>query len=130
MSQCLDAISGPAVDVQLGRWLGWAEGYRAGFLAGADVGAAGVLLVIQNALPAGVLLDLLPRLPYTGEYQRLQQLRRLDNTPCDRGCDACSRCVRAAAAAGNLARYGTADYPGGRVAWTMPAARTVGRGAA
>jgi len=130
VSQRLDTISGPAVDVQLGRRLGWAEGYRAGFIAGADVGAAGVLLVIQNSLPARVLLDLLPNLPYVGEYQRLQDLRRLDNHPCARRCNACSRCVRAAAVSANLARYGTADYPGGPVTWTIPAARGVGRGAA
>ncbi len=113
-------LSGPAVDVQLGRRLGWAEGYRAGFTAGTDVGAAGVLLVVQNALPDGVLLDLLPHLPYAGEYDRLRELRRVDDRPCRRGCGACSRCARAAAVAGNLARYGTADYPG-LVAWTSMA---------
>jgi hypothetical protein len=114
-------LTGPAVDVALGRRLGWAEGYRAGFTAGAGIGAAGVLLVIQNALPAGLLFDLLPKLPYAGEYQRLRQLRRLDDSPCARSCGACSRCARVAAVAGNLARYGTADYPGGPLTWTIPA---------
>lgn len=112
--------SGPAVDVRLGRWLGWAEGYRAGFTAGAEFGAAGVLLCLQNSLPAGTLLELLPALPYTGEYERLRQLRSFDDRPCRRDCGRCSRCARAAAVAGNLARYGTADYPGGPVTWTAP----------
>lgn len=89
--------SGPAVDVQRG------------------------LLCIQRTLPAGVLLDLLSRLPYAGEYARLRQLRRVDDRPWARDCAACSRCARPPAVAGSLARHGTADYPGGPMSWTAPA---------
>ncbi|MDQ6874944.1 MAG: hypothetical protein M3042_07800 [Actinomycetota bacterium] len=90
----------------------WRSGYRAGFTAGVEIGGAGVLLTLQHALPRSVLLDLLPRLPYAGEYRRLQRLRALDNQRCRRSCGACSLCARAAAITCNLARYGSTDYPG------------------
>jgi hypothetical protein len=107
-------------DFHAGRQAGWAGGYRAGYACGTEVGAAGTLIAVTHALPEGVLLDLLPRLPYTGEYRRLQQLRALSDGPCSRRCGACSLCARATAVAGNLARYGTTDYPGGPVTWTVP----------
>ena len=108
------------VDWVMGQAVGWEAGYRAGFTAGADIGAAGVLLVIQSALPDGVLPSLLPGLPYTGEYQRLQQLRAHTTDSCPRRCGRCSACVYAAVVARNLARYGSPDYPGGRVDWATP----------
>ena len=112
------------VDWVMGRAAGWAAGYRAGFTAGADIGAAGVLLTLQSSLPDGVLLDLLPRLPYTGEYQRLQELRRHHTDPCGRGCGRCSACVYAAVVARNLGRYGSPDYPGGPVPWDVDRVQT------
>jgi hypothetical protein len=111
-------------DFHAGRQVGWAQGYRAGYAAGAEVGAAGTLTAIRHALPAGMLLDFLPKLPYTGEYRRLQRLRRLSDGPCSRRCGACALCVRAAAVAGNLARHGTSDYPGGPVGCTAPGITT------
>lgn len=114
---------------RFGRAEGWRAGYRAGFVAGTEVGGAGVLLAVQCALPPGALLDLLPGVPYTGEWRRLCGLRCLDDRPCRRGCGACSRCVRAAAVAGNLARHASPDHPGGPVGWMVPSARP-GRGAA
>jgi hypothetical protein len=113
-------LYGPVVDWRLGHAVGWADGYRVGYVCGTEVGAAGTLTALQHALPEGVLLDLLPNLPYPGEYQRLQQLRRLTDEPCHRRCGACSLCVRAVGVAGNLARYGTTEYPGGPVGWTVP----------
>jgi hypothetical protein len=126
------AVAWSRWDFHAGRHVGWAQGYRAGYAAGAEVGAAGTLIAIQHALPAGILLDLLPKLPHASEYRRLQQLRALSDGPCSRRCGACALCARAAAVAGNLARYGTTEYPGGPVGWTAPAtadrlhARTVG----
>jgi len=107
-------------DFHAGRRVGWEAGYRAGFDVGVQIGGAGLLLAIEHALPDGVLLDLLPNMPYAGEYRRLQQLRRLDRNPCRRGCGRCPRCVYAAAVVRNLARHGTLDYPGGRVDWELP----------
>jgi hypothetical protein len=107
-------------DWHAGRAVGWAQGYRAGFHVGGDIGGAGVLLTIQTALPDGVLPDLLPRLPYTGEYRRLQRLREHTTDPCRRACGACSGCIHAAAGVRNLARYGSVDYPGGPVPWAYP----------
>jgi len=101
-----------AWDFHAGRAVGWDAGYRDGFTTGTEIGAAGVLLVIQNALPDGVLLDLLPRLPYAGEYRRLQQLREHNTDPCPRRCGTCAACVYAAVVLRNLARYGRPDYPG------------------
>ena len=109
-------------DFHAGRAVGWEAGYRAGFDAGVQIGGAGLLLAIEHALPDGVLLDLLPNMPYVGEYRRLQQLRRLDRNPCPRACGRCSQCVYAAAVVRNLAAYGSPDYPGGPVPWTTPAA--------
>jgi hypothetical protein len=95
-----------------GRDTGWADGYRAGFTAGLDIGGAQTLLGVQHALPDGVLLTLLPDIPHTGEYQRLQRLRQTDNQPCRRGCRRCSACARAGYAARNTAVNGAADHPG------------------
>ena len=111
-------------DFHAGRAVGWEAGYRAGFDVGVDIGGAGLLLAIEHALPAGVLLDLLPDMPYAGEYRRLQRARQLDRNPCRRGCGRCSQCVYAAAVVRNLAAYGSPDYPGGPVPWTLPAAQS------
>jgi bacterioferritin-associated ferredoxin len=40
---------------------------------------------------------------------------RPTDEPCGFSCGRCSRCVRAAASAVNLARYGQVDIPGGRL---------------
>ena len=100
-------------DFHAGRAAGWEAGYRAGFTVGVQIGGAGLLLAIEHALPAGVLLDLLPNMPYAGEYRRLQRARRLDRNPCPHRCGRCSQCVYAAQVVRNLARHGTPDYPGG-----------------
>src|SRR3954447_16551460 len=96
-----------------GRRQGFEEGYGAGFDAGAEIGAARVLLEVEQAL-GGPLLDLLPRLPHAGTYASFRERTAASDQPCPYGCRACSRCIRAAAAAGNIARYGGPDYPGAR----------------
>jgi hypothetical protein len=95
-----------------GRDTGWADGYRAGFAAGLDIGGAQTLLGIQHALPDGVLLTLLPDIPHTDQYQRLQRLQQTDNQPCRRGCRQCTACIRADYTARSLAVNGVADHPG------------------
>lgn len=94
-----------------GRRQGFEEGYGAGFDAGAEIGAARVLLGLQHAVDISEL-NLLPGLPHTGEYASHLRRTKNDNEPCPYGCGACSRCVRAANVARNLALYGTPDYPG------------------
>ena len=107
-------------DFHAGRAVGWEAGYRAGFTVGVQIGGAGLLLAIEHALPDGVLLDLLPNMPYAGEYRRLQRARQVDRNPCPRACGRCSQCVYPAAVVRNLARHGTPDYPGGSVDWELP----------
>lgn len=107
-------------DFQLGKAVGFKAGYRAGFDAGVEIGGAGLLLAIQHALPDGVLLDLLPNMPYVGEYQRLRRIREPDYGFCDRPdrCGSCSKCIGATAARSSMAVFGTPDYPGGP--WPVP----------
>lgn len=90
---------------------GFDEGYAAGFDAGAEVGAARILLGIEHAL-GGRVLDLLPGLPQVAEYAAHRERTARSDEPCAYGCRACSRCVRAAAAVANVARYGSVDRPG------------------
>lgn len=45
-------------------------------------------------------------------HAELQRRRRRTDEPCQRRCNRCSACTRAAAARANLDRYGTPDYPG------------------
>jgi hypothetical protein len=86
-------------------------GYRAGFTTGAEVGAARILLALEHLLAE--LPELLPDLPYAGEYERLRRLRaEVPDTPCPRRCRCCSRCICADGRARNLARYGSRDFPG------------------
>ena len=94
-----------------GRETGWRDGYVAGFDAGAEVGGAQTLLGIEHAL-SGELPNLLPRLPYVGAYLDYRKRTELNNDPCAQQCRRCSRCIRADSVRSNLARYGTADYPG------------------
>lgn len=98
-----------------GRRQGFEEGYGAGFDAGAEIGAARVLLGRERALdgqPVGFLSGLLPELPHSAGYADYRRRTAHSDSPCPYGCGSCSRCVRATAAKTNVARYGTADYPG------------------
>lgn len=97
-----------------GRRVGFVEGYGAGFDAGAEVGAARVLLAVEHVLDRrlGELPELLPLLPHVGGYLDFRARTVWTDEPCDRRCDRCSACVRAAAAVVNRARYGRADFPG------------------
>jgi hypothetical protein len=89
----------------------YGAGYRAGFATGAEVGAARILLALEHLLAD--LPELLPNLPYAGEYERLRRLRaELPDSPCPRRCRCCSRCICAEGRARNLARYGSRDFPG------------------
>jgi hypothetical protein len=88
------------------------DGYTAGFTAGTEIGAAGILLHIEDAL-GGMLPDLLPKLPYVGEYERLRRMREeLPDEPCNRRCGKCSTCYLAKRRAQNRAQYGSPDFPG------------------
>ena len=99
-----------------GRRHGYEEGYGAGFDAGAEIGAARVLLGIEHALGShsvGSLPGLLPELAHVGGgYLGHRGRTASSNEPCPYGCRACARCIRAAAVAENMRRYGSADYPG------------------
>lgn len=95
-------------DYQTGRRIGWVQGYRAGFTAGTEVGGAGTLIALKHALPEGVLLDLLPDLPYIREYERLQRLREVNHDPCRLRCGNCSQCVHSM----DYWRRGGRDYLG------------------
>ncbi len=70
----------------------YSDGYRDGFDAGVEVGAARILVELQ-----GVLHDQLPaaldRLPHTGTYARIRQIRDdIPTTRCPLGCGTCGRC--------------------------------------
>lgn len=90
-------MTGPLADAYdaghaAGLVAGYEAGYRDGFTAGTEIGAEQVLLHVADRLP-----DELPRWPYAGEYERMQQLRRTpDTTRCDnpRCGGRCSRCIR------------------------------------
>jgi hypothetical protein len=94
-----------------GRRQGFEEGYRAGFDAGAETGAARVLLGLERAL-GGSLPDLLPDLPHVAAFADYRRRTAPSDELCAEGCGSCSRCVRAAAVAANVARYGSPDHPG------------------
>lgn len=98
-----------------GRRQGFDEGYGAGFDAGAEIGAARVLLGLRRALDdryPGVLEELIPQLPHAAEFDAHEARTAHSDDPCAYGCGACSRCIRAAAVAGNRARFGRDDFPG------------------
>lgn len=96
-----------------GRRQGFEEGYGAGFDAGAEIGAARVLLGLEHAF-GGSLTTLLPDLPHSAGYADYRRRTAPTNEPCAEGCGACSRCIRAAAVAANIALFGSADFPGCR----------------
>lgn len=94
-----------------GERVGSAGGYRAGFAAGCEVGAARLLVGLEHAL-GGRVSELAPLLPHTAGWSAYRRRTEHSDEPCGAGCRACSRCVRAAAAVANTARYGRADFPG------------------
>jgi Essential protein Yae1, N terminal len=94
-----------------GRRQGFDDGYRAGFDAGAEVGAVRVLLALEHVLQDG-LPDLLPELPHSAEYGAHRKRTAPSDSPCDAACGHCSRCIRAAAVAANLKRFGHPHLPG------------------
>ena len=94
-----------------GRRQGFDDGYRAGFDAGAEVGAVRVLLALEHVLQDG-LPDLLPELPHSAEYDSHRKRTAPSDCPCDAACGHCSRCIRAAAVAGNQKRFGHPGLPG------------------
>lgn len=101
-----------AAGYAIGRAHGYRAGYTDGFAAGTEAGAGSILLALKTALD-GTLPDLLPRLPYTGEYERLCRIRaELPDKPCNRQCGKCSTCYLAKRRAQNRAQYGTPDFPG------------------
>jgi hypothetical protein len=123
-----------------GRRQGFEDGYRAGFDAGAEVGAVRVLLALEHVLHDG-LPDLLPELPHSAEYDTHRKRTAPSDSPCDSACGHCSRCIRAAAAAANMTKFGHPDLPGAEAtAWThrehegnrraLPSARPLAREAA
>ena len=96
----------------IGRAHGYRAGYTDGFVTGTEVGAGSILFALKTAL-GGTLPDLLPQLPYTGEYERLCRIRaELPDQPCNRRCGKCSICYLAKRRAQNRAQYGTPDFPG------------------
>ena len=102
---------GWSVGLVEGRRQGFGEGYVTGFDAGAEIGAARILLALQHRLP-GVLDELLPHLPSSGAYAAHRRRTAWSDDPCSYSCGSCARCIRAAVAARNVARFGTPDYPG------------------
>ena len=123
-----------------GRRQGFDDGYRAGFDAGAEVGAVRVLLALEHVLQDG-LPDLLPELPHSDEYDSHRMRTAPSDSPCDAACGHCSRCIRAAAAAANMTRFGHPDLPGAAatpstrrqhegIRRALPSARPLARGAA
>jgi hypothetical protein len=94
-----------------GRRQGFEEGYGAGFDAGTEIGAARILLGLEHAI-GGSLPELLPDLPHAAGYADYRRRTAPSDEPCPERCGSCSRCIRAAAVALNITRYGGADYPG------------------
>ena len=94
-----------------GRRLGFVDGYTAGFDAGTEVAATRVLLGIEHAF-GGRLGEVLPLLPDGVGFVAFRRRTALTDEPCEIGCGRCSRCIRALAVAGNVARFGHADFPG------------------
>ena len=82
--------------------LGYHTGHQRGLIAGRHEEATAWQAIVTGY--AAVLAA-----PTRAELARA---RRPTNDPCPRRCDACSRCIRAAAVTRNLARYGVPDYPG------------------
>ena len=114
-----------------GRRMGFADGYAAGFDTGTEVAATRVLLGIEHAL-GGRLGDVLPLLPDAAGFVAFRRRTALTDEPCETGCGRCSRCIRALAVAGNVARFGHADFPGWSVTRlsTLAGAWTVQKGQA
>lgn len=116
--RCADATwdrwsygEGYTAGLAAGRRDGWVEGYRAGFDSGAEVAGTGLLLGIEHALGER-LPNVLAGLPYVAGYLDYRRRTAFTNDPCSVRCGRCSRCIRAAAVAGNLASYGQPDFPG------------------
>jgi hypothetical protein len=105
-----------------GESVGFEAGYTAGFEAGREIGAAVVLAELHAAIGPARLSTIAAVLPFTGEWERLQRLRALDDRPCERRCGRCSRCVRA----GWVAEHG-GDYAPGQ-ALSGPQTAAVGPG--
>jgi hypothetical protein len=63
--------------------------------------------VLQDGLP-----DLLPEPPHSAEYDSHRKRLAPSDRPCDSACGHCSRCIRAAAAAANMTKFGHPDLPG------------------
>jgi hypothetical protein len=98
-----------ALDQIDARTRAWADGYAAGYAAGREVGyeaAEWEMWRGKAAWLAGAKVGLGPC------KAELDRRRALDDSPCQRTCGACSRCVRAAAIVQNARRYGQLDYPG------------------
>jgi hypothetical protein len=83
--------------------IGYGAGHDAGWHAGADWYAQRVEEWL--GLPRQVLKS--------PTHAELEKRRQPSNDPCSIKCGRCSRCIRAAAAARNLAKHGSPDYPGG-----------------
>ena len=82
--------------------LGEHAGYRSGWLAGRDEEAFAWQSIVTGY--TAVMSQ-----PTRAELARL---RRPRNDPCTTACGWCSQCIRAQSVVSNLARYGSADFPG------------------
>lgn len=82
--------------------LGFRTGHQQGVRAGRAEEAAAWQAIVTGY---SELIDAPTRV-------ELARVRRPGNKPCASRCGACSQCIRAGAAARNLARYDCPDYPG------------------